>query len=336
MRTIIFNQSNVVAGRNNSTLTYNFPNSVDLTGAQIAISNVFMYYAWFNISAALRNNTYQYTVQNNTGTLTRTVVMPDGMYNITDINAYLQFAMIANNDYLITSTGSYVYFAEFLVNPTQYVIQINTFSIYTTAEATALGYTLPSAGFGGGAGTLPALNPQARIILTSGNDFYKIIGFADGFSTTATNTAPGGSDLSFLSSTTPQVQPNPNLLISITGIDNKYSSPSTIIYSLAPNVGFGELISERPAQFNFNKFLAGTYNQLTLQFLGSNFQPISIEDPNITVICVIRDRDDLVDDVGAGVSSTSSSQLQQQLSRSGANQASRLSLSGGGNAFGWR
>ena len=335
MRTIIFNQSNVVAGRNNSTLTYNFPNSVDLTGAQIAISNVFMYYAWFNISAALQNNTYQYTVENNTGTLTRTVVMPDGMYNITDINSYLQFAMIANNDYLITSTGSYVYFAEFLVNPTQYVIQINTFSIYTTAEATAAGYTLPAAGFGGGAGTLPLLNPQARIILTTG-DFYKIIGFASGFSTTATNTAPGGSDLSFLSSTTPQVQPNPNLLISITGIDNKYSNPSTIIYSLAPNVAFGELINERPAQFNFNKFLAGTYNQLTLQFLGSNFQPIPIEDPNITIICVIRDRDDLVDDVGAGVASTSSSQLQQQLSRSGANQANRMSLVGSGGSYGWR
>lgn len=334
MRTIIFNQSNVVAGRNNSTLTYNFPNSVDLTGAQIAISNVFMYYAWFNISAALQNNTYQYTVENNTGTLTRTVVMPDGMYNITDINSYLQFSMIANNDYLITSTGSYVYFAEFLVNPTQYVIQINTFSIYTTAEAAALSYTLPSAGFGGGAGTLPALNPQARIILTTG-DFYKIIGFVSGFSTTATNTAPGGSDLSFLSSTTPQVQPNPNLLISITGIDNKYSNPSTIIYSLAPNVGFGELINERPAQFNFNKFLAGTYNQLTLQFLGSNFQPIPIEDPNITIICVIRDRDDLVDDVGAGVASTSSSQLQQQLSRSGANHPNRMSLVGRGS-YDWR
>lgn len=330
MRTIIFNQSSVVAGRGNSTMVYNFPNSVDLTGAQIAVSNVFMYYAWFNISNPLNNRTFNYTITSSAGLQTRTVNIPEGLYNISDINNFLQFTMIANNDYLITSTGSYVYFVQMEVNPTQYVIEVDTFAIPTVAQAAALGWTQPTAGFAGA--TLPAVATQAQFILTTG-DFYKIIGFAPGFTSTATaGTFP--NDLAFLSTSTPQVQPNPNLLISITGIDNKYSNPSTIIYSLSPNVGFGELISERPAQFNFNKFLAGTYNQLTLQFLGSNFQPIAIADPNISVICVIRDKDDLVDDLGAGVSSTSGSQLQQQLSRSGALAPNRLTLAGSG--FGWK
>jgi len=332
MRTIIFNQASVVPGRGNSTMVYNFPNSVDLTGAQIAVSNVFMYYSWFNISNALSNRTFSYTINNNTGLLTRTVTIPEGLYNISDINNYLQYVMISNGDYLITSTGSYVYFVQMEVNPTQYVIEIDTFSIPTLAQATALGWTLPTAGFGTAGGTLPAGNPQATFFLTTG-DFYKIIGFAPAFATTTTSgTFP--NNLAFLSTTTPQVQPNPNLLIAITGIDNKYSNPSTIIYSLSPNVGFGELISERPAQFNFNKFLAGTYNQLTLQFLGANFQPIAIADPNISVICCIRDKDDLVDDVGAGVASTSGSQLQQQLARSGALAPNRLTLAGSGFGYG--
>jgi hypothetical protein len=320
MRTIIFNSSNVVAGRNNTTLVYNFPNSVDLTGASIAVSNVFMYYSWYNISSALGNNTFTYTVQDSVGTDTRTVVLPDGMYNISDINSYLQFTMIANNDYLITSTGSYVYFAEFIVNPTRYAIQINTYSIPTVAQAAALSWTQPSAGFAGN--SLPATNTNARIILTTGT-FNLIIGYASGFATTAST---AGTTLSFLSSITPQVQPNPNLLIAITGIDNKYSNPSTIIYSLSPTVGFGELINERPAQFNFNKFLAGTYNQLTLQFLGTNLQPITIQDPNMTIICVIQDRDDKIDDIGSGVASTSSSQMQQLLTRSGSAVPSRMSF----------
>jgi len=327
MRTIIFNSSNVVAGRNNSTLVYNFPNSVDLTGAQIAVSNVFMYYSWFNISVALGNNTFTYTTTTSAGTTIRSVVLPDGMYNITDINAYLQYVMISNKDYLISSTGSYVYFAEILVNPTRYSIQINTFSIPTPAQATAAGWTQPSGNFGGAG--LPATN--TNMIITIPSAFNLIVGYAAGFSTTAST---AGTTLSFLSSITPQVQPNPNLLIAITGIDNKYSNPSTIIYSLSPMVDFGELISERPAQFNFNKFLAGTYNQLTLQFLGSNFQPISIQDPNMTIICCIRDKDDLVEDIGAGVASTSSSQSQQLLTRSAAVNNPRMSL--GGSGFGWK
>lgn len=335
MRTIIFNQSSVLPGRQNNTLQYNFPNSVDLTGAQIAVSNVFMYYSWFNISTALNNRTYSYNITNSTGLITRNLTMPEGMYNVSDINAYLQFSMIANNDYLINSaTGSYVYFAEFQVNPTRYVIEINTFSIPTAAQAAALGWTVPAGGFGGGAGALPAVNTNANIVL-NGNAFGSIIGFAPSFATTPST---AGTTLTFLSSITPQVQPNPNLLIGITGIDNKYSNPSTIIYSLSPQVGFGELITERPAQFNFNKFLAGTYNQLTLQFLGTNLQPIPIQDPNMTIICVIRDKDDLVDDIGAGVGGTSGSQTQQMLSRSGATTANRLQLQGGALAnsrFGW-
>jgi hypothetical protein len=331
MRTIIFNQSNVLPGRQNNTLQYNFPNSVDLTGAQIAVSNVFIYYAWFNISTALNNRTYSYNITNSTGLITRNIEMPEGMYEVADINAYLQFAMISNNDYLINSaTGSYVYFAEFQVNPTRYVVEINTFSIPTVAQAATLGYTQPVGGFGGA--TLPAVNTNANILL-NGNSFGSIIGFAPSFATTP---SVAGLTQTFLSSLAPQVQPNPNLLIAITGIDNKYSNPSTIIYSLSPQVGFGELITERPAQFNFNKFLAGTYNQLTLQFLGTNLQPIPIQDPNMTIICVIRDKDDLVDDIGAGVGGSSGSQTQQMLSRSGATAPNRMSLQGGAiSRFGW-
>lgn len=324
MRTIIFNQSNVLPGRQNNTLQYNFPSSVDLTGAQVAVSNVFMYYAWFNISTALNNTTFSYNITNSTGTITRNLTLPDGMYEISDINSYLQFSFIQNNDYLINSaTGSFVYFAEFQVNPTRYAVEINTFSIPTVAQAATLGWTQPVGGFGGA--TLPAVNTNADIVL-NGNAFGSIIGFAPSFATTPSVL---GTTLTFFSSIAPQVQPNPNLLIGITGIDNKYSNPSSIIYSLSPQVGFGELITERPAAFNFNKFLAGTYNQLTLQFLGTNLQPIPIIDPNMTIILVIRDKDDLIDDIGAGVGGTSSSQSQMMLSRSGATVANRLSLQGG-------
>jgi hypothetical protein len=134
--------------------------------------------------------------------------------------------------------------------------------------------------------------------------------------------------LSFLSTVAPQVQPNASLLIALSGIDNKYANPSSIIYSVAPNVALGELIVEKPPEFNFNRLLSGQYNQLRLQLLGANFAPIVIRDPNMTIILVIKDQDDLYSDGGAG----NGSSTQQSQIRSGA-KLSGQGISGVGRRF---
>jgi hypothetical protein len=36
----------------------------------------------------------------------------------------------------------------------------------------------------------------------------------------------------------------------------------------------------------------GTYNQIRLTFLGTDLQPIIINDPSITILLVIRDKSD--------------------------------------------
>jgi hypothetical protein len=80
--------------------------------------------------------------------------------------------------------------------------------------------------------------------------------------------------------------------MSISNIQNRYSIPSSIIYSLSPAVSFGEQINEYPPQFAWNKLLAGTYNEIRLTFLGVDRQPIPILDPNMTIVLVIRDTKD--------------------------------------------
>lgn len=304
MRTLVLNQNNIVAGSNNNTLVYQFPSSVDLTGCQIAVSNITMYYSWDNINVNYTNNTFTYDWNNAAGvTITYTVTIPDGLYEIADLNNFLQYTFIANGHYLVNAAGQNVYYAEFIVNPTRYAVQINTFPVPTSLPS---GWTNPAAM------PFPPATFNPRLTLTA--KFNEILGFTAGFQTALSLGV--GTNLSYLSSTAPQVTANSNLLIGISGIDNKYSNPSTIIYSLAPQVGIGELIVEKPAQFNFNRVLAGTYNQLRLQLLGTNFQPITIRDPQMTIILVIQDQDDHFADIGAnqnyGVGQTS-----QQLSRSG-------------------
>jgi hypothetical protein len=308
MRTIVFNQNNLVQNGNNNTLVYKFPNSVTFSNSEVAISQITMYYSWFNITSALLNNTLTFNWINAANTnnyTTYTITIPNGLYEIASINAFLQFVFInapslsasiispipAAPFYFVNSSGDNVYYAELIVNPTAYAIQLNTYN-------TPIFGALPAGWTNPGGTLLPtqSFNP----VITTPARFNEIVGFATTFTSSQNQNNGGanpgtataykiGSTFSYLSTITPQVQPNPNLLIAISGIDNVYASPSSIIYSLAPSVAIGQLIIEKPPEFNFNKLLKGTYNELRLQFLGANLQPIIIKDPNMTILLVIKD-----------------------------------------------
>jgi hypothetical protein len=268
-----------------------------------------MYYSWFNITKALGNNTfsYQWITRNQTlgtnVTQTFTVVIPDGLYEITELNSYLQFVMVQNGTYLIDGTN-YVYYVSMSVNPTRYAVQINTLQFPSQAELPA-GYTIPP--------NYPGVftNPAAPTLATESFNpsliipafFSSIVGYPPGF-TTSLNinntfdpaTAPSNvvydnatGTLSYLSTTAPNVQPNSSIYFSLSNINNPYSLPSSIIYSLVPSGVVGTLITERPPQFMWNKMIDGTYNQLTLSFLGTNLQPIIIQDPSMTILLTIKD-----------------------------------------------
>lgn len=307
MRTLVLNQNNIVPDGRNSTLVYNFPNSIEFQNTEIAISQISMYYSWNNISQQYLNRTITFNWVNTAGTnnyTTYTVTFPEGIYEITDLNEYLQFVFLNAPSltssiispvpsapfYLVNSTGDAVYYFELVVNPTSYAIQLNTYNVPTTLPS---GFTNP------GSTLLPAqsFNP----VVTFPANFNNIVGFSSTFASAQNQNNSGsnpatataykiGSTYSYLSTSTPQVQPNPNLLISISNIDNKYSNPSSIIYSVSPSVAIGQLIVEKPPEFSFNPMLKGTYNQLRLQFLGTDLNPVTIKDPNMTILLCIRNR----------------------------------------------
>ena len=318
MRTLVLNETNIV-GVNNNTLIYSFPSSVDLTGCEVAVSNITMYYSWDNINAqTLQNSIFTYTWVSGATATTYTITIPNGLYELADINAYLQFIFIQNGHYLVNGSGQNVYYAEMIINPTQYAVQVNTFAVPTSLPA---GFTNPA----GLVFPTTTFNP----VLTFPANFNEIVGYAPNFATSI-NTG-GGNTLSYLSTVAPQLQPNSSLLIAMSGIDNKYANPSSIIYSVAPNVALGELIVEKPAQFNFNRLLSGTYNQIRLQFIGANLTPVVIRDANMTIILVIKDQDDLFSDIGASrVYGTGGLTHQAQLRSGSASSAGSITGTGYG------
>jgi len=274
--TIILNQSNIVNINNgNNQLVFKFPNSVRLSNHALAVSNISMYYSWYNISVALQNNTFQYTWSTDGTTIsnTYTITIPNGTWNISDINGFLQSQMINNNTYAIDASGNYVYYLEMVVNAVEYGIQLNSFAVPTTATS---GWTY--------AFTLPTTSFTPQFIIPA--KFNSIIGFQP--NTTFPLTILHTTNQSTLSTQAPEVQPNPTLFLTCSGISNPYTIPSSIIYSITPNANVGDQVVFTPPQLIYNKILEGTYDRLVLGWLGSDFQPIQILDPNMTITLEIR------------------------------------------------
>lgn len=277
---IIFTRSNIVAGSNNTTLLYKFPNTVSFPNHEVALSSLAMYYAWRNIDLALYgNNTLSYTWENAANVVTTyTITIPDGLYEIADINSYCQFVMIANGHYLMNASGQNVYFFNFVVNPNLYAIQLNTYQFPT---ALPVGWTNPAAV------VFPAQTFKPQVSTPS--NFNQIIGFASTFvSARNLGTAYPDTD-SYVSVTSPQVQPAPTLIVNTSNINNIYSNPSTCIYAVTPTVAIGEQIVERPPEFSWNKLTSGTYSEIRLQLTTPTGQLVPILDPQMTIILAIRE-----------------------------------------------
>jgi hypothetical protein len=295
MRTLVFTQSNIIPDGENNKLRYNFPSSVLFKKNSIAVASVNMYYAWNNIATIYQNNTFTYNWTSGAVSTDYTITIPDGTYEVSDLNNLLQYEFIKNSHYFINNLGQNVYYAEFILNPNRYAVQINTFLV---PLATPVGWTKP-AGL-----TLPTatFNP----IITIPPNFNIIFGFSPNYSTppNVTNgyTPPPNQNLiakdtttgtiSCLSTQAPNLQPNSSVYVSMSNVNNPYSTPSSIIYSITAQGAVGTLIQEKTPQYAWNKMIDGTYNNLTITLLGNNFVPIKINDPQMTIMLVIKDDDE--------------------------------------------
>jgi len=292
MRQIVVNRNNLTnEGTGNNKFVYRFPNSVVFKDSYIALSQASMYYSWYNISSTLQNNTFSITLS--AGVFT-TITLPDGQYEISDINAYIQQIMVENDFYMIDADGNYIYWLEMEVNATRYAVQFNCFEVPAVLPT---GYTSPHA-FSG-----TAFYPQFKIPA----NFNLIVGYVEDFTTpettndfiatygTGTAYAKSLDDtFSFISTTSPDVQPNANCLVSISNIDNIYASPNSIIYAITPQTGLGGLIQDKPSNYAWNKLLNGTYNQIRIELVGNDNDPLVMNDSNITLLFVIKEYGELI------------------------------------------
>ena len=279
VNTIILKSSNITDTTKNSTFEYNFPNSINFKNQELALIQASLYYTWFNISDELSNRTFSYQYVVGTTTNTRSITLPEGLFEITDINKYLQYDFIDAGLYLIDSNGDYVYYAEFLVNTVLNSVDINTYAVPTSLPS---GYSAPANWVG-----YPTTTYNVNIRMAS--NFNQIVGYASDFESGLSSGI--GTTLTFNSSLAPNVNPNSSVLVECNLIDNPFGNPSGIIYAIVPNVGVGSLINVQPPEYAFNNVKDGVYNSLRIRLLNkTTLTPLTIQDGEITLILGIREK----------------------------------------------
>lgn len=285
MRTLILTQKNVIAGSNNTVFEYVFPGGgIGLKAhSKIALASITMYNSTPNISAALGNNTFQYRWID-AGVYT--VTMPDGFYEISDMNNFLHQTMLNNGHYLTEkSTNNAVWFLTMSVNTSTYKIDLLAFPMINTFYTSAL-YDTPTPPSPIPAWSVPASSTNPQFIIPATN-FDDIIGFAAGtYPAAQNNTAIVVSS----SSVPPQVNPLSSYLVKCNLVNNPYGIPNSLIYSFPPSASFGQQYVVAPNEYSFIDAQEGYYNTMRIEITDQNDRPTIILDSNINILVVITDR----------------------------------------------
>ena len=283
MRTIVINSSNHVEGTRNKFI-YTFPSQLKLTeNHRVGVSGVSMYNSTFNIESKRGNNVLT-LIWNADSQTSYTFTFPDGYYSVAQMNEFLQQQMILNNLYVTNSSGQYVYFVELVTNSSRYAVQLNTYFLPTSANATSLGYTKPSVA----SWNYPTANKCPQLTLNA--NFGSLIGFEAG-------TFPSGSSVStnqeFISTKEPKLNVVDNYIMTCNMISNvDYSIPSNILFTIPLTVGLGRLMSITPASVVMNHIAANHYREIVIEFFSQDFQPLELNDYELTLTLVISDEKD--------------------------------------------
>ena len=119
---------------------------------QIGLVSANIWYSWHNIDADFNNNTLRYY----NGTAWKTVTIPDGNYQLADINEYLHAVMSDNGDKGTDSNGDDVFYASLEPNlntirtkvilSNSYQLDMSIGTLYALLGLNAVIYTTSSEG----------------------------------------------------------------------------------------------------------------------------------------------------------------------------------------------
>jgi hypothetical protein len=274
-RPIRFTQATNTATRRHE-MTLNFPYFMSFKDEEVALNQAFIYYSWFNITAAYGNNTVSYLWQDDAKTNTEySITLPDGFYTYDDISSCIQLKMYDNGHYLVDKNGNYVYYISLSANITIYG---------TTVTCTPVPASLPTDYTNPKSIYLSGVTPQLKI---SNSLFGNVLGFATG-----TFPAAQQATIYQVNNTKLPVLTQVNVVNITCNIVNNpgINQDTNTLYTFSPSEEYPNLLREDPSNLLYYRCFNGNFDSITLGFYDENFKPIQIMDPNITVLLRVRKR----------------------------------------------
>lgn len=263
-----------------NTYKVSLPSTVDLNGFEVSVGQAFIYYSWYNINAnPLNNNQFTLTIPTSGASTVNVITIPDGAYNISDLNNYLQYWFIANGYYITnTVTGVNTYYAAFAVSPTSYAVQFTTTPLPTSLPVgyTSGGMTFPS-----------SANQHMQLTIASTNNFKDIVGFNAGtYPAAPTNAGTQTKSSDY----TPNVNPISAVQMRLSCVYNPMSSNSQLLHVFTNRgAAIGEQFDASP---NYEQFVpcVGSHRELTVSFYDQNGYILNILDHNLVIKLVFRQK----------------------------------------------
>ena len=321
---VVLNSANVVPGTGNSQYKIDFKPGgfVFPDKSTLSISQATIPYSWYNVTAKLGNNTFQYLMPTTGSTITtNTIVLPDGFYTLDDLNSYLYKDLESKSYYFYNLDGgavglsnpSVIYPIKFSAVPSSYTNSVTLQWIPTSAPNVVTAY---GTGWLWALGTFPTALATAQFVVTgsvtpTSTLFGNLIGFIEGtypsaLTTTLTiyNLDPVvilGNTLKINSITNPawtgSVAPVPfapnaspvnSLVVRCNIIDNDIIMPTDILDTIPIDSSFGSNITYKPAIEKNVKIRSGKASSLVITFSDQNYNAITILDNNLSLTLLIR------------------------------------------------
>lgn len=280
---IILNKSHIVnLGNGNNHLRYELPRSITFGEEDtVALSNLNIYFSWFNISAKNNNNFFQYRWVDD---IVYDINIADGFYSIATLNEYVLSVMASRGHMLETLDGSnFIYFFELRTNSTYYSTSIKLSSLSDQYDFNDGQGLRPITDVVKKPSTfkLPTTFQAPEIIIPSNNNFGSLLGFSGTISMDTSSDITNRSE-TFLNTTVPNMMPSSSYILTCNLVSNEMSIPDNVFFSftIPNNVGFGDVISPN-LDLVHSKIKVGVYNHIEVRIYDQNFVPLQVRDPEM-------------------------------------------------------
>lgn len=288
---------------NHVQLYFGAPQS--FTNCEISLTKSNLYNSWYNISAALGNNQISYIMPITGGPVTVNLTLPDGTYQISDINAFVQADLAARKYFFkpVSPGGAAnavpIYPITISADPITYRVAIQVLPLSPPPNPTyQTGGDPPDYSWALNNSEASTLVPQVIIANVSpqanagGNSnmqssMGRVLGFAPGTYPSTNN----GTILSVTGGYTPTITLQ-NLIMFQCNLANDPNmvSYSNVIGQFIPKGSSGDLMEFQDQNPSWHPVADNMYNYIDVWITDEHNLPINVLDPIMTVSCQVRQR----------------------------------------------